>query len=221
VTAIGINPPASTARSINGSHLVVTAVLSFFIMSGLVAQNIQQATKIEIQSRIAALQSETISTQRSTMGLKFASGFLASCGNPCVIRENPGGVVKDFEWLASLVNVRGQIIVIDGICASACALFADQARRYIRITDRAEFLFHKTSDGSDPPHSPDIAAWVNANGGFPSQESGTLTNMDFDVARRFWQPVFDWQRLPFDLDAPSRLEGPAPWTIAGLRGMIQ
>lgn len=137
-------------------------------------------------------------------GHKFAVGFLDACGNPCVITANYGGVIGDFKSLADEVNTRKQAILIDGDCVSACALFADLARKNVRITRRARFWFHQSSIDEPPPQSADITAWVTSHGGFPTFESGRLTMMDFNTARRFWKPVFEWQHIPVDIDAPYR-----------------
>lgn len=78
---------------------------------------------------------------RTDNSIKFARGFLDACGVPCFIRYNEGGGLEDFRSLAALVKVRNQVVVIDGQCVSACALFADLARENIRITRRASSGF--------------------------------------------------------------------------------
>jgi len=208
-----------------GGHFGRVAGLVIFILSGCVMG--AQAWLNADQSRVIEDQHKIITDMASTFtetGVKFAFGFLAGCGRPCVIRDNPGGVIRDYEWLSSLVNVREQIVIIDGSCASACALFADHARSNIRITDRAVFKFHQVSDGTEPWHSSDIADWVHAHGGFPPQDSGRLTEMTFDDARRFWQPFFDNRRLPFDLNG-SRHRHSLLWSVDSdldeLRGTLR
>jgi hypothetical protein len=101
------------------------------------------------------------------------------CGEPCVIKSSPGGEVKTFQ--------------ADGPCFSACAIFADLARSKVCVTSRARFGFHKATlmavlsseDGSgkrleylgrqDPPHSSDIAGWVQSKGGFPRKGFRTMS----------------------------------------------
>lgn len=125
-----------------------------------------------------------------------------SCGEPCVIRYSPGGELTRFQAAAAAVR-RGarRLVVIDGPCISACAVFADVARSKVCITDRAVFGFHKATlvslrslrSGlvvkrqlavSDPPHSSDIARWVKQRGGFPRQG---LRRMDSRQAAAFWR----------------------------------
>lgn len=120
------------------------------------------------------------------------------CGDPCVIRYNAGGNVASFLGAAKAVQhgAREQV-VIDGDCYSACVVFADIARKYVCVTPRAIFGFHKAtlnleySNGAvtrmsmDTPHSSDITRWVYSRGGFPRQ--GYLY-MNSHEATRFWRP---------------------------------
>lgn len=120
------------------------------------------------------------------------------CGDTCVIRYNPGGEVKAFQAAARAVRAGAKrLVVIDGPCISACAIFADMARSRVCITSRARFGFHKASilavrsfgqseliGRQDPPHSRDIAAWVKRKGGFPV--SG-LRVMSAKEAGRYWR----------------------------------
>jgi hypothetical protein len=125
-----------------------------------------------------------------------------SCGEPCIIRYNPGGELQLFQAAAREV-MRGakRLVVIDGPCISACAIFAAIARARVCITDRARVGFHKArryaisplAGGQsrarevgrrDPPHSSDIAHWVNSRGGFPHEG---LRVMNASEAQRFWR----------------------------------
>jgi hypothetical protein len=129
-------------------------------------------------------------------------GALGNCGQPCVVHDNPGGSVRLFEAAAEAVlSGARNLVVIDGPCASACAIFADIARERVCITDRASFRFHKASlvevsteangarhvallERSDPPHSRDIARWVARHGGFPTQGMRVMSSRE---ARAFWR----------------------------------
>ena len=120
---------------------------------------------------------------------------LASCGNPCVIRENDGGYVPDFEHATRQIKARGRRLVIDGPCRSACTLMADQARPNVCVTERASLHFHQGFSWTDPTrpqseatrsplrYSPDIAAWIADKGGQPLH--GWL-DMSAEEARRFF-----------------------------------
>jgi hypothetical protein len=137
----------------------------------------------------------------------FAKGFLAACGDPCIIKANPGGRLGDFKALTDEIIAIKRRVIIEGYCASACAIMADRAREYVRIGKGAQFLFHMTSDETAPPGSSDVDSWVRSHGGYPSFASQETTKMDFDTARRFWRPVFDWYREPRRVDAPLHLPG--------------
>lgn len=123
-------------------------------------------------------------------------GALFSCRNPCRIRHNNGGAITLFMLAAKALSIghAGHTkVVIDGDCASACAIFADFARANICITRRAAFLFHKASvreNGKimfrfDPPQSPDIYEWVNDHYGFPENK---MLRMQYSEAQQFWRP---------------------------------
>lgn len=118
----------------------------------------------------------------------FAEGFLSHCGEPCVIDENGGGIIVNFEALAARVVAEKRHMVIGGKCASACALLADLARARLCILPAAYFLFHRDSANDLPPDSADIMAWVEANGGFPAHDDPVLTKMNYDAAQAFFRP---------------------------------
>ena len=138
---------------------------------------------------------------RPNGGGAFTAAF-GACGDPCVIRFNPGGEVHIFVLAARAVRAGAKkLVVIDGPCISACAIFADLARAKVCITSRAKFGFHKASGFAvqrrangratvralgrrDPPHSRDIAGWVQARGGFPRDG---LRIMSAKQARQFWR----------------------------------
>lgn len=123
------------------------------------------------------------------------------------ISYSSGGTVSEFKDAAEEVVRMNRRIRIDGQCVSSCAIFADFARPNVCITERVVFKFHKTkrvisfvSKGTlhgipiaervrstearePPPASPDINAWVEARGGFPSE--GFL-EMGAKEALAFW-----------------------------------
>ncbi|MEW5424320.1 hypothetical protein [Amorphus sp. 3PC139-8] len=125
----------------------------------------------------------------------FVRAFGASCGEPCVLPSSRGGELDYFVAAAEEVNAGSkQLVIVNGRCASGCAVFADMTRDRVCLTDRARFEFHKasvyTSDLSerlaevDPPHSDDILAWVGSQGGFP--KDGLLAMGERD-AEQFWR----------------------------------
>ncbi|HEV2125120.1 MAG TPA: hypothetical protein VGW38_20410 [Chloroflexota bacterium] len=147
-----------------------------------------------------------IAAQQPAEARRGSGGVVAaafgSCGNPCVITYSPGGNVATFMSAAQAVRAGAKkLVVIDGPCISACAIFADVARAKVCITDRAKFGFHKASgftvqrraDGRaavralgrrDPPHSRDIARWVQQRGGFPRDGLRVMTARE---AGQFWR----------------------------------
>lgn len=150
---------------------------------------------------LAVFLTTSTSYAQSSRGSAYEAVFGPCRGETCVIRNNPGGDVRKF--LAAAAEVRRgpkRMIVIDGPCASACAIFADVARKRVCITDRASFGFHKASvfraqdlggvrkwervRRHDPEHSRDIANWVYRNGGFPMKG---LNVMSAHEAAQFWR----------------------------------
>lgn len=125
------------------------------------------------------------------------------------ISHSNGGIVSTFRDAAEEVVKTKRQVRIDGQCVSSCAIFADFARPNVCITERAVFKFHKTTRTvtfvsretlrgipiaervrsvelrESPPASPDIHAWVEARGGFPSK--GFL-EMGATEAKAFWSP---------------------------------
>lgn len=123
------------------------------------------------------------------------SGFWGCTSDPCVIQYNPGGWVRQYVEAADALRHRGNKLVIDGKCISACAIMADFARPNVCLTDKAEFWFHMASrefaltngivaiEYSEPPTSPDIRNWVKSKGGFPIH---SFVKMSYAEARKFW-----------------------------------
>lgn len=111
------------------------------------------------------------------------SSVLGCSGDPCVVRNNPGGNLVEFKAAARQIKRTGRRVVIDGQCDSACAVLADMARSNVCVTPRAKFGFHQgyivaqaQSGGAyyllgrfKPPHSRDVARWVTKNGGYPKK----------------------------------------------------
>ncbi len=128
--------------------------------------------------------------------------FGDTCRYPiCRITESEGGAMEPFLLAGAVINTEEKgLLIIDGPCASACALAADLARDKTCITELATFEFHKwrTSDSfeifgwqisivteyGDPPQSESIDAWVQTHGGYPY--AGTL-EMPNAEARTFWR----------------------------------
>lgn len=140
-------------------------------------------------------------TAQTAAAHAFERAFGPCSGQTCVVRSSPGGEVRRFLAAAAAVRAGAkQLVIIDGPCHSACAIFADVARERVCITPRASFGFHKATlyraEGrgsertltriarSDPRHSADIARWVHANGGFPTRGMNVMNNRQ---AQKFWR----------------------------------
>jgi hypothetical protein len=129
--------------------------------------------------------------------------FPGCFGSQCVVRGNPGGRVDIFLNAASEIQRSGGMLVIDGGCASACAVAADMLRKSgnVCITKHAVFGFHKAaqleflSDGRvipynqfDPPHSRAVRGWVKSQGGFPRMGSRRgILPMPYAAAKQYWR----------------------------------
>ena len=129
------------------------------------------------------------------------------CGNPCAIGPNLGGDVEEFQEAAKAALRTGREVIINYECDSACAVFADAARRNICVGPSARFGFHKTfvtivaadwgkrlfprqqiwrmwETRGIPPQSPWIHDWVRRHGGYPTV--GVMYMYAGD-ARKFWR----------------------------------
>ncbi len=115
------------------------------------------------------------------------------CGNPCTVEKNFGGKVWLFKDAASdVLKSERNLLVINGECASACAILADFARPQVCIAENAYFEFHqayirlkkRTKYTGPQPQSKDIDRWVRLQPrGYPKK---SFTKMPFTVAKRFW-----------------------------------
>jgi hypothetical protein len=125
------------------------------------------------------------------------STVFGDCGDPCIVRDNEGGTIAFFNSVAITLRQEKILLVIDGYCASACAIIADSLRPNVCITANAIFYFHlgtRTTPNHPSAHippvtspewytmiksgeitvrrfpvtqSPDILAWIDERGGFP------------------------------------------------------
>ncbi len=128
----------------------------------------------------------------------MVSEVLGCEGDPCIVRNNPGGEIGAYRAAARELLRSGKRVVIDGPCLSACAMLADQARSRVCVTSRAKFGFHKgfvmahpMAGGPmqlvkrfDPSHSRDVAGWVKKNGGYPARG---FRVMGPRAAKRIWR----------------------------------
>ncbi len=123
--------------------------------------------------------------------LSELTDLLGCSGDPCVIRNNTGGSIADFNKILHRTGPDAvKNFIVDGYCASACAYLADKARPRICITKKAVFQFHKARTVGrypvylDPIHSTDIQSWVTKRGGYPYD---VTLDMHYAQARKFWR----------------------------------
>lgn len=128
----------------------------------------------------------------------MVSQVLGCEGDPCIVRNNPGGEIGAFKAAARELMRSGKRVVIDGPCLSACAILADHARARVCVTSQAKFGFHKgfvmahsMAGGPmrlvkrfDPSHSRDVASWVKKNGGYPARGFRVMGSR---TAKRIWR----------------------------------
>lgn len=128
----------------------------------------------------------------------------------CVIKGSMGGYEEQFLAAAKAV-LRGALrtpVVIDGWCASSCAVFTDAVRanpKRICITPVAEHYFHKgyyerevkvagavverkAYGFSDTIQSKAVMRWIRKKGGLPvAFEYAKMLKMPAESAARFWR----------------------------------
>lgn len=81
-----------------------------------------------------------------TMGATKQTNWLRvkyDCGDDvCIVRENYGGTPLLHRWAAERVLEKGTQVRIEGICYSACVIFASMARTNVCITGDAKMGIH-------------------------------------------------------------------------------
>ncbi|WFU73388.1 hypothetical protein [Bradyrhizobium sp. CB2312] len=125
------------------------------------------------------------------MSLLLAAFLLMAadgCNAEVRIVNDPGGWIGDYVARYERLRARGEAIVIDGYCASACTIVLGIIPRdKICVTSRAEFLFHaaynpaphgrrqtnrEATDRLYSLYPSEIQRWIDKRGGLTSR--GTL-----------------------------------------------
>jgi hypothetical protein len=130
----------------------------------------------------------------------IVADVLGCKGDPCVIEHSRGGKIALFQEAGYAVDQGARkLVVIDGLCASACVLFADIARSRICITESARFGVHQYRtpawrNRKDSPQvsrapclSGDIIDVAEEHGGFPEGKLNIIAGRHF---------VHIWRRCP-------------------------
>lgn len=86
----------------------------------------------------------------SAYGAEDIVARVLGCSNdPCIVRNNDGGLVDLFEQAATAINSGARAhIVIDGPCASACTILIDKVADKVCLTKWAQLHFHKGTEYS-------------------------------------------------------------------------
>ncbi len=145
---------------------------------------------------------------------------------PCTIRENIGGTTLAFALAGRAATLHPTArFVIDGLCASACATFADIARErvcatplallgfhqgYISQREGGELVWKETGKRFIPAHAADLHALVMEDGGYPAEG---ITFLSRQSVARIWKPCTPEPQTaspPYVFTTPK----PAGWPIA-------
>ena len=153
-------------------------------------------------------------------------------GDPCVITFNPGGGLDSFEKAAEAIrNGARSLVVVDGMCASACTILLDRIPNKVCLTQSAQLRFHKgtrsvlhwihysvfgtdaqwgpygAKELVDLPYSPRVERWINVLGGLP--KDGSAVTMPSEIAETIWHLC---ARVPLPRPRPAKLRRPKPQT---------
>lgn len=108
----------------------------------------------------------------------------------CVIRYNLGGEPHTFLLAASEVRILKIRIVIDGVCASACVIFASDVREHVCITRRARIIVHRgykvrvhDRSGKELSAAASVALMYDLPPGFTTRESVYVPEYGADIDR--------------------------------------
>jgi tetratricopeptide (TPR) repeat protein len=129
----------------------------------------------------------------------------------CHVQNNGGGANQAFRSIADYIYSKGMTMVVDGRCASACVLLAEELLwkdprpgilPSVCVTTNVDFRFHQTYQLKDPKgpvaewnvvyrgtgrHNPAVQRWLDANGGNPQALlSKDSRRMPAEVATAIW-----------------------------------
>ncbi len=129
----------------------------------------------------------------------------------CHVQNNGGGDNRAFQSIADYIHAKGMTMVVDGTCASACVLLAeDLLSKYLRpgilpnvcVTTNVDFRLHQSYQlknlkgpvaewnvvyGGAGAHVTAVQRWLDANGGNPqSLRTKDIRRMPALVAMAIW-----------------------------------
>jgi hypothetical protein len=94
---------------------------------------------------VRALDGRTVSRPIQAVAVIVLFHFAGTCLGHAdmIIRDDPGGLLKKYDAKYREIAVRGEKVVIDGECASACTIILGIVpRANVCVTARARFGFH-------------------------------------------------------------------------------
>ena len=114
--------------------------------------------------------------------------FGCTSSERCDIRYNLGGDAHAFRIAASEAQVLKTRIVIDGVCASACVIFASTVREQACITRRARMIVHRgykvrvhDTSGKELDEAVSAALMHDLPKGFTTRESAYIPDYGADI----------------------------------------
>jgi hypothetical protein len=153
-------------------------------------------------------------------------------GDPCVVTFNPGGSLREFEEAAEAIrNGARSLVVVDGMCASACTILLDRIPDKVCLTQMAQLRFHKGTryvlkwinytlwdttatwgpysarELIDIEYAPKAETWIRSVGGLP--KDGSTITMPSEIAETIWHSC---ARVPLPRPRPAKLRVPKPRT---------
>lgn len=145
----------------------------------------------------------------SLLGCKQLDAFRAQsdwppvvCSNPCVIKENSGGIIDLFAAQGRLMASTHIPVIIDGPCLSACTVFVDIDRDNVCVTNNAilgyhKSIYYKTSNFATEDNTPVIETidyttpglmkYIKDHGGEPDPSSGHLLMLNAVELHQFYK----------------------------------
>jgi hypothetical protein len=183
-----VNQRCETAHRPSGFPILALGILTLAAINIAVPSHPDRSIWDEANAAIQAHMDQDYAN-----GVRFKNDPLNDCESypdlPCVVYNNYGGYLVVFEFAARTLPARThRDVAILGECASACTVFADEARDRICVGPGTVMAFHRSNQDEVPSsYRRELVSWVEAHGGFPSFESGDVTEMHFPVTLTFWR----------------------------------
>lgn len=118
-----------------------------------------------------------------------------SCGNPCVIEDDGGGIIDLYAAQGRLLAAKHIPVIVDGPCMSACTVLVDLDRDNVCVTSRALLGYHQSIMikngvaifGPMLYETPGLNEYIQSRGGLPTPDSGHMLLLNSVEAGRFYR----------------------------------